>query len=162
MSRGKPDDVIDVFNHNEVTNRRSTQKCTRTQAAQLVWSGLAKWTHKYKIVLEKHARGLSASLICEPTSEAAKSCIFPARALRKHSAHLVAEIRDIAATEGYSPRVTARLRLGMQITKLRLDHEALNGCRCWYTPAEIEINDALDAEIPPSAGAKHDAFVGRQ
>jgi hypothetical protein len=143
MSRGKPSDVIEVFDFNELTNRPSKRTCARSQAAQLVWSGLAKWVHRHKIVLEKRANGLSAVRIGELSNspKTAKACPFPSLALREYYSQLRAEILAIEASEGLSSqKSTARVRICMQINNLRSDHEDLNGCRCWYTPAEIELN----------------------
>jgi hypothetical protein len=130
-----PQKPVPVYRHCTPSSSDADYQLSYSRAQQLVRNGDA--------IRINHNKALRLRLGFEIARPDSLQCPFPSLALRRYSAHLVAEIGEIKAAEGYSPKITARLRLGMQINKLRLDHEGLNGCRCWYTPAELELNDAL-------------------
>ena len=132
-----PQKPVPVYRHCTPSSSNADYQLSYSRAQQLVRNGDA-----FRIDRNKALRLRSGFELYRAPSQ---QCKFPSRALREYSAHLVAEIGEIKAAEGYSQKVTARLRLGMQINQLRLKHEELNGCRCWYTPAEIELNNALEA-----------------
>ncbi len=65
-----------------------------------------------------------------------KQCNFPSKELRAYRQEL-AMLADATPDD----RLVPLMNLVMAIDSLRLDHEALDGCRCWYTPAELAFND---------------------
>lgn len=68
-------------------------------------------------------------------------CPFPSRALRTYS-------RLLAKGLDENPELNGQLgaRILATITRLRLDHEELTGCGCWYTRDDRETHIRLEAK----------------
>ena len=69
-------------------------------------------------------------------------CLFPAQDLRSYRAAIMERARRLEAPESHGIEISAEARLHIEtlqrIDQLRTAHEDIFGCRCWYTPAEIE------------------------
>jgi hypothetical protein len=70
------------------------------------------------------------------------SCKFPAAALRAYHAELIADVKVLEEV-GLGADLRPYMSTILSIERLRLDHEEVAGCRCWYTPAELARIDAL-------------------
>jgi hypothetical protein len=70
------------------------------------------------------------------------SCKFPAAALRAYHAELIADVKVLEEV-GLGADLRPYMSAILSIERLRLDHEDIAGCRCWYSAEELARIDAL-------------------
>jgi hypothetical protein len=82
---------------------------------------------------------------------AGRPCVFPGKELRAYRRSLVDQVSKLEALDPSGESIHDQLKqIGRQIRaidKLRLDHEELDGCKCWYSPEDLRRHAALQVEI---------------
>jgi hypothetical protein len=78
----------------------------------------------------------------ENNTKTGRSCNFPASALRAYYSQILSGVKALEACDPNAD-VRSQMTVLLSVERLRLDHEDVVGCRCWYTPAELSRINAL-------------------
>lgn len=140
---------IEVFLHGNASP--FADSCVAaTEARRLVVNGLARRINSNRAI--RLERGVELRRV------SSHGCEFKKLKLREYRATIVACIRNSeTSSEGLSPRVAALMRVVCDIDKLRVNHESVSGCKCWYDAPE----DADQEPLPPVTPAELKAALLR-